>query len=173
VGVGSETVWVKGPRVGRILYRLWISAQVTLLVSAIVAFAVALVARDWRYVAIGAVVAVAHWIVSGSGAGCLWEMMNLTAFVAGTRGETTEFPLAAVRDVRIGLGWARNGLWLAILPYIPALNKLSEGLCVSFEAPDRATAGDVVYALYMRSKDDAIALARLLQAIQSTSGSEV
>jgi hypothetical protein len=169
VSVGSKMVSVTGPRVWPGLYRLWIAAQVVLLALVVAVLVVAVVARDWRYVGVGVAAALAHWVVSGCGAGCLWEMMNLAAFVAGTPGETTTFPPSAVSDVRIGPGWARNGLWLATLPYMLALNKISEGYCVSFEAPVCTMGGDVVYALHMRSEEEADALWRLLQGIESTS----
>ena len=63
----------------------------------------------------------------------------------------------------IRCGWARNGLWLAIPHIVPWLNKVSEGVCVSFEAPDGNTGRDVVFALMMQTPEDAETLTGLLQ----------
>ncbi len=71
--------------------------------------------------------------------------------------------LGAVKGVMIGRGWARNGLWLVILPYVPGINQWAEGLTVSFETPDGQTGRDAVYALQMQTKEDAQALAQLLR----------
>ena len=43
------------------------------------------------------------------------------------------------------------------------MNKWAEGFCVSFEAPNGDTGREVIYALHMQTKEDAQALARLLQ----------
>ena len=47
-----------------------------------------------------------------------------------------------------------------IFPYVPGINAMSIGLCVSFEAPDEAAGGDGVFALHMRTPADAQALAQ-------------
>jgi hypothetical protein len=86
----------------------------------------------------------AHAAVSGFGAGCLWELMNLIAVGEGTPGDTSTFPLSAVKRVKIGRGWARRGMWLLILPYVLGINSMSEGYCVSFETPDGVTGRQVV-----------------------------
>ena len=104
----------------------------------------------------------AHGAIAGFGAGCMWEMMDLISFGQGRNGDSAAFPLSAVRDVRIGSGWARNGLWLILLPYVTGIDNLAQGLCVSFEAPDNEAGGDVVYALHMRSPEEAQALAKEL-----------
>jgi hypothetical protein len=93
----------------------------------------------------------------------MWEMMNLNAFLEGKRGETESFPVDAVRDVRIGRGWARHGLSLVLLPYVRAVDSVAEGHTVSFEAPDSATGTDAVYALHMRTPEEASTLAALLR----------
>jgi hypothetical protein len=46
---------------------------------------------------------------------------------------------------------------------VPGLNKISEGICESFEAPDGDAGRDVVFALMMQTPQDAHGLARLLQ----------
>ena len=162
VSVDGRRVSVTGPRVGVLMYRLWIAIQVVLL-ALVVAALLAAVLWDWRYLVLGLALAVAHLAVGGFGAGCLWEGANLAAFAAGTMGQTTSFPVSAVKRVKIGHGWARNGLWLVILPYVAQINQLSEGRVVSFEAPDGDTGADAVYAFYMYTEEDAQTLVRLLE----------
>lgn len=45
---------------------------------------------------------------------------------------------------------------------------MAEGYCVSFETPDGDTGRDAVYAFHMRTKEDAQALARLLEGQEPT-----
>jgi len=72
------------------------------------------------------------------------------------------FPVTSVKRVKIGPRWARNGLWLVILPYVAGINRMSEGHAVSFEAPAGDAAGDAVYAFHMHREEEAAELARLL-----------
>jgi hypothetical protein len=95
------------------------------------------------------------------GAAGLWEMANMATIGSGH--PTHSFPLSSVKWVNIGPGWAREGLWLVILPYVAGINKLSEGHAVSFEAPAGDVAGDAVYAFHMHTEKEARELARLLQ----------
>ena len=118
---------------------------------------------DWRYLVLALALAVAHWGVGSFGAGCLWELANLTAFAEGKAGETTSFPVSTVKRVMIGRGWARNGLWLVIPPYIAGINQMAGEFVVSFEAPGGETGRDVVYALHMQTTEDAQALGRLFK----------
>ena len=163
VSVDGATVSVTGPRVGVLIYRLWIAIQVIVFWLIIPALLAAVVLWDWRYLFLALVLAVAHWAIGGAGAGCLWEIANLTAFMSGTTGVTISFPVSAVKDVKIGRGWARKGLWLVIPLYVAGVNKWAEGFCVSFEAPNGDTGREVIYAFHMQTKEDAQALARLLQ----------
>ena len=92
----------------------------------------------------------------------MWELANLISFGEGKRGDAATFPLSSVMDVRIGSGWARNGLWLVLLPYFSGIDRTAQGVCVNFEAPDGETGRDAVYALHMRAPEEAQALAKEL-----------
>jgi hypothetical protein len=162
VSVDSRTVWVTGPRVGVTIYRLWIALQAVLLVLTVPMLIAAVVLWDWRYLVTALVLVFFYWVISAVGAVALWEYQTFMAFDRGGY-QTTSFPLSAVKRVKIGRGWARNGLWLILLPFIVSLNKASEGRVVSFEAPDDDTGKDAVYAFYMRIEDDPQDLARLLE----------
>lgn len=164
VSIDAGIVTVTGPRVGGSIYRLWIAAQLLLFWLMVPAVLAAVVLWDGRYLLLALALLVLHWAVSTFGAVSFWELANVTAFMEGSMGVTIGFPLSSVQRVRIGRGWARNGLWLAIPPYVPAVNQMSEGICVSFEAPDGETGQDVVYALQMQTPEIAQSLARLLEA---------
>jgi hypothetical protein len=43
--------------------------------------------KDQRYVFLALALLGAHWAIGGAGAGCLWELANLIAFMAGVQGE--------------------------------------------------------------------------------------
>lgn len=159
VSVDDETVTITGPQVGVLLYRLWIAAQILLFWLSVPALLAAVILWDWKYLALALALLVAWWAVSTFGAVCFWELANVNAFMEGTGGKTTTFPVSAVKRVKIGRGWARNGLWLVIPPVVPMVNKVSEGVCVSFEAPDGDTGRDAVYALMMQTPEDAQTLA--------------
>ena len=163
VSVDGQTVSVTGPRVGVLSYRLWIATQLVLFWAIVPVLLVAVVLWDWRYLVVVLVLAVAHWAVSTFGAVSLWELENVKAFTAGTAGQTITFAVSAVKRVMVGRGWARNGLWLVIAPYVAGINKMAEGYAVSFEAPDGERNRDAVYALHMQTKEEAQALVRLLE----------
>jgi len=93
------------------------------------------------------------------GAG-LCELANKTAIGSGY--STRSFAISSPERMRIGPGWARNGLWLVVLSYRAGINKTSEGHAVSLEAPARDIPGDGVYAFRMHTADDARTLAEVL-----------
>ena len=163
IAAADDTATITGPRLSLTAYRLWIGVQAVLLILVFLALLAALIFWDWRGLLAAFLLLLVHLAASGFGAGCLWEFANLTAFIEGTRGETVAFPLGTVKRIKIGSGWARKGMWLLILPYVAGINSLAEGFCVSFEAPDGETGREVVYALHMHSREDAQALAALLE----------
>jgi hypothetical protein len=160
--VGNNTVTISGPRLSPSVYRLWIAVQAVLLTLVVLALLGTLIFWDWRGLMVALLLLLAHLAVSGFGAGCLWEMANLTAFIERMPGETVAFPLDTVKRIKVGSGWARRGMWLLILPYVTGINSLAEGFCVSFEAPDGQPNRQVVYALHMQSRDEARTFAGLL-----------
>jgi hypothetical protein len=156
-------VTVAGPRIGVLVYRLWIATQVILFWSIPPALLAAAILRDWRYAAIALALVVAHWAVGTFGAVCFWELANVIAFAEGSVGQIARFSVRTVKRVKIGRGWARNGLWLAIPLFVPGINQWAEGSVVSFEAPDGETGRDAVYAFQMQTGHEASALAELLE----------
>lgn len=164
VSISDGSVTIVGPRVGLAVYRLWILGQALLLALALAGLVLAPVLWQWTMLLVAAGALLAHLAVGGFGAASLWEIANLTAFGEGARGETVSFPLSAIRDVRIGAGWARRGMWLLLLPWLAGINAMAAGVAVSFVAPD-GTADGGVFALHLRSPEEAQSLAnRLLGA---------
>ena len=161
VSVEDKTVTVTGPRVPVIIYRLWIVIQVILLLSVLPVLITALVFWSWIYLVIALALLVVYWLFSSIGAVALWEYQTALAPERGF--QTASFPVSAVKRVKIGRGWARNWIWLVILPFVVPINKISEGIVVSFEAPDDETGKDAVYALATSSKEVAQTLAGLLE----------
>jgi len=164
VSLDDTAVTVIGPRLAVPIYRLWIAAQVVLFWMIVPALLAAVIFSNWRFTVLALGLGIAHWAVGSFGAGCLWELVNLTAFVEGTPGQIALFSAHTVKRVRIGPDWARNGLWLVIPPYVPLVNQAAKDYCVSFEAPDGETGEDAVYAFHMQTQEDAQVLARALQA---------
>lgn len=157
-----DTVSVTGPRVSKSLYCYWIGVQLFFLAAFIgfIILAIVLLNAGWLWLALLSLGL--HGIAGGVGAGCLWEMANLIAFGENRRGDTVSFARNSVRRVSIGSGWGRRGMKLLLLPYFALMAK-STSTNVSFEGPD-GTDAQGVYAIHMRTMEDAKNLARLLQA---------
>ncbi|MFC1946327.1 hypothetical protein ACFLXY_00230 [Chloroflexota bacterium] len=162
VSVENQTVSVTGPRVGVTIYRLWIALQAAFFALTVPALITAIVLWDWKFLVAAIAMLFLYWVISSVGAVALWEFQVISSFDRGGYWSTS-FPKSSVKRVKIGRGWARNGLWLILLPFIAGLNKASEGRVVSFEAPDGDTGKDAVYAFYLRIEDDPKVLARLLE----------
>jgi hypothetical protein len=162
VSIDDQTVSVTGPRVGVTVYRLWIVLQAIFIALTLPALITAIVLWDWKFLVVAAATLLLYWIISSVGAVALWEYQTLMSFERGGY-QSTSFPITSVKRVRVGRGWARNGLWLLLLPFVAGLNKASEGRAVSFEAPDGETGKDAVYVFYTRSNDDPNVLAGLLE----------
>ena len=76
ISVNGEMVTVTGPRTNVLVYRLWIATQAILLWAIVPALLAAAILRDWRYLVVALVLAVAHWAVGTFGAVCFWELAN-------------------------------------------------------------------------------------------------
>jgi hypothetical protein len=159
ITIDQGMVTITGPRIGLGPYRSWITVQAFLLGLVLLALLAAVLFRNWWFLALSGVLLICHGCAGGFGAGCLWELENLIELGAGIPGKSACFPLHTVKNTRVGKGWARRGMWLLILPYIVVVDKMADGYCVSFEAPDGEREGERVYALHMRSKEEARRLA--------------
>ena len=161
IAIDNKTVTVTGPRVGAGTYRLWIFLQLFLLLSVIPLLITALVLWSWLYLVIALAVFLIYYAISSIGAVALWEYQ--TSLFPERGFQTVTFPVGAVKRINTGRGWSRNWIWLVILPFVAPINKLSEGLVVSFEITDKESGKDLVFALLTSSRETARSLADLLQ----------
>lgn len=162
VSIGDKTVSVTGPRVGINVYRLWIALQAFFVALVVPLLILSIVLWDWRFLVAAIAALLIYWFISAVGAVALWEFQTFISFDRGGY-QSTSFPINSIKRVKIGRGWARNGLWLILLPFVAGLNKASEGRAVSFEAPDGETGKDAVYVFYTSINDDPNVLAKLLE----------
>jgi hypothetical protein len=165
IEVGEHEIRVCGPRLGGGVYCLWIGVQVIVFWVSIPVILAAFILGNGRLFLLALGIIFVHWVISSMGAGCLWELENLMAYFNRSKGKTATFSRGDVKRVKIGRGWARKGLWLAIPIYVPLVNRAAKESVVSFEAPDGEKGKLVVYALHMRAKEDASSLAALLAAV--------
>ncbi len=161
ISVKNGMVTVTGPRVPVTIYRLWIIIQSFLLASVLPMLIVAVVLWNWIYLVVALILFITYFTFSSVGAVALWEYQTSLAPERGFR--TASFLVSAIKRVKIGRGWARNWLWLVILPFVTQINKISEGLVVSFETPDDETGKDAVFALLTSNNEEARSLAKILE----------
>lgn len=161
--INNEIISITGPRIGPGIYKTWILIQVLLLFLIIPSIAFPIAFRQPIYLIIIPILLFLHYAISGTGAIILWEGANVSAFSNNKKGDNETFKIADIKDIRIGRGWERNGLWFVIPYVIPLINKISGGLCISFEAPDSVTGKSVVYAFILHSKKEVQVLINVLQ----------
>ena len=154
ISINEECVSITGPRIGVGIYKAWILIQAVLLFLIIPAIIFPIIFGVPIYLLIILALLFLHYTISAVGAIALWELANVLAFDKNKKGDRETFSIVDIKDIRIGKGWERNGLWFVIPYVIPMINMMSEGLCVSFEAPDSVTGKDVVYAFLLHSKEE-------------------
>jgi hypothetical protein len=157
--VYDDRVAVSGPRVPRRLYELWMWSQGLLLALVAPALVAAVVALDWRWLAAALALFVLNFGISLGGAG-LWPGLGEVLHDKG-HFKALEFPRALVREVDVGKGWAKGGLEIVLLPYRAGVDRMAEGLAVSFFAPDEY-GHEVRFAMDMYTPERARELADLL-----------
>jgi len=151
----SEEVTITGIRTGVSVYKSWIFMQEFILFLIIPAIILPLIFNKPIYLLLILGIIFLHYIISAVGAVALWELANVISFTDNQKGNKETFKIIDIKDVKIGKGWERRGLWFVIPYVIPLINKISEGLCISFEAPDSVTSKSVVYAFLLHTKDEA------------------
>jgi hypothetical protein len=160
IAVYHDRVAVAGPRVPRGLYEVWIWVQGLLLALVPPAMVAAIVLLDWRWL----VAAIAIWIVSfglSFGGAGLWPGLGEVLTDKGTF-KALELPRASVREIDVGKGWSKGGLEVVLLPYKAGVDKMAEGLAVSFFAPDEY-GREVRFAMDMYTPEYARELSELLR----------
>ena len=160
--ITPDQVTVVGPRISKPIYRIWIGIQLFFLAAIFGFILTAIILLDARWLWLAALALGFHGCAGGFGAGCLWEMASLISFGADKRGESITFPLSSVRGVSIGPAWGRRGMKYMLLPYFWLMSQTTAAN-VNFEGPD-GTDAQGVYAIHMKTMEEAKNLAKLLQA---------
>lgn len=161
VVVADGTVSIAGPRVPAVLYQVWIWLQALLLALVPAAVVATLFKLEWRWVWATLGLVFVWWLVSCAGAVAFPGIGELDWLAKG-RFKAVEFPLDAVRDVKLGKGWSDGGIDVVLLPIKGGIDAMSEGHAVSFSAPDDN--GLLVrYAVSLPATADAQELAGVLR----------
>jgi hypothetical protein len=163
ISIDEKAFSITGPRIGVGIYKTWILIQAVLLFLIIPAIIFPIIFGAPIYLLIILALLFLHYVISAVGAVALYELANFLAFDKNKKGDNETFKIADIRDIRIGKGWERNGLWFVIPYVIPMINMAVKGRCVSFEAPDSVTGKDVVYAFHMHSEKETQTLVDLLK----------
>jgi len=161
IAVYEDRVAVSGPRVPRPLYEAWMWVQGLLLALVAPALVAAVVALDWRWLVAAFVLLIVSFGISFGGAG-LWPGFGEILHEKG-HFNALEFPRSSVGEVDIGKGWAKGGLEVVLFPYRAGVDKMAEGLAVSFFAPDEI-GREVRFAMDLYTPEHARELAVLLTA---------
>ena len=158
--VFEDRVVVAGPRVPRHLYEGWVWMQGLLLALVIPLLVAAVVTLDWRWLVVTVIAFLLSYGISFGGAG-LWPGLGELFEEEGCF-MAVEFPRDSVREVNIGEGWAKGGFAMVLFPYKAGIDKMSEGLAVSFFAPDEH-GREVRFAFAMYTPERARELADMLR----------
>lgn len=161
VVVLEGTVSLAGPRVASGPYQSWIWAQALVLALVPVALVTAAVKLDWRWLAV-AVGVLAVQLAFSSLLAAAWPGIGELDWLSAGRFRAVEFPVAAVSDVKIGVGWADGGIDVVLLPVKAGIDAMSKDHAVSFFAPDE-DGREVRYAVHFPRSEDATALAEALR----------
>lgn len=155
VVLSGKGLTITGTRISPFIYKAWIILQSFILFLTIPAIIVPIVLGRPIYILLLLVVIFIHNSIGGIGATALWEYNKVDDFSNKRKGQEVLLPFKDIKDVRLGKGWERKGLWFVIPYVIPLINMTTKDLCVSFEAYDPTTGKDVVYALLFNDKKKA------------------
>ncbi len=162
VSVDRGTVSVTGPRLDRAVYYGFVGLLMLTWAAVPVALAAAILFRRWRWLWWIPVAFLANWLVALVGAAALWELPNVSSISAPGGLTRVSFPASSVRDVTVGPGWSRNGIGIAIWPFVLPVDGLAKGHAVTFEAPSGDSGRYVVYALHFYTPAEAARFRTLL-----------
>jgi hypothetical protein len=156
--IEDETISITGPRMGVSLFRVWLTIQGILFALIVATLLAGIIFLHPRYFALAVGLFVFH-IGGCMVATALWELLNLIGH------DTATIRIDEVKKFNRGEGWARGIIRLLIPFYVITMSKISPGYIVSFEAPDKKTKGNVVYALMLWNEEEALRLEMLLSKV--------
>jgi hypothetical protein len=164
VSVSDGTVYVTGPRLDRTSYYGFIGLLMLTWAAIPPLLAAAVLFRRWRLLWWLPAIFVINLVAGALGAATLWEIADMASIEAPGGLTRVSFPVSAVRDVKVGPGWSREGLALAIWPFVPAIDQVAKTHAVSFQAPGGESGRTVVYAMHFYTPADAERFVKLLSA---------
>jgi hypothetical protein len=162
--VTNAEVSVSGPRLAPALYAVFIGGQVWLSWLVWVALLAAAIYLNWRWLLVAAGLWVAGFVFAMACAGGLWAWPDVSAVVEPGTLDKVSFPLSAVRDVKVGPGWDRQGIGFVLGGVVNAVNDGAKDRTVSFLAPDPTTKRYVTYAVCCYTSQEAANLANSLRS---------
>lgn len=153
--IEDDIISVTGSRMTVNVYRVWLTIQGLLFISIVASLITGIIFLNPQYLILSAGLFALHvWGCMGGTA--VWELFNLLGH------ETATFHIKEVKNFKSGAGWARGIIKVLIPFYVLTMNKISPGPIISFEAPDKKTGKNVVYALMLWNEEDAQCLENLL-----------
>jgi hypothetical protein len=161
--VEDGTVGVSGPRLAPGVYAFFIGGTVLLMLLAGVALLAAALWLNWRYLLAGIGIVVAYYLFSLICAAGLYSLPDSQAMASPGTLEKVIFPVSAVREVKVGPGWDRQGIGFVIFPFVKGVDSLAGNHSVSFQAPDPVTKRYVTYAVCTYTEQEAADLAQKLR----------
>lgn len=160
--IADGTVEVTGPRVPVPLYWFFIGSQLVAYGLIPASLLAAVLFGRGRFVLIALGLVLVHWIFSSVGAGLYPQLGAMQAIQEPGGYSRVSYPLASVRDVRIGKGWSRRGLAAVILPFVGGIDMMAAGHGVSWEAPDPTSGRYAVYTFHAYDEAEAREVAEAL-----------
>lgn len=161
--VEDGSVSISGPRLSPGAYAFFIGGTVLFGMLAAVALLSAALYLDWRWLAASAGLAFGWFLFSMVCAAGLYSLPDSAAMTSPGTHDKVGFPLSAVRDVKVGPGWDRQGIGFVIRPVVGGVDSLAKNGTVSFLAPDPTTKRYVTYAVCAYTEQEAADLARKLR----------
>lgn len=161
--VENGTVSMSGARLSPGAYAFFIGGTVLLAMLAAVALLAAALYLDWRWLLAAAGMALGWFLFSMVCAAGLYSLPDSAAMTAPGTYDKVTFPVSAVRDVKVGPGWDRQGIGFVIFPVVKGVDSLAKNGTVSFLAPDPTTKRYVTYAVLTYTEQEAAELARTLR----------
>jgi hypothetical protein len=154
--IEDDVISVTGSRMTVTVYRVWLTVQGLLFISIVVSLIAGIIFLSPQYLILAAILFALHvWGCMGGTA--VWELFNLLGH------ETASFHINEIKNFNRGARWARGMIKFLIPFYVLTMNRISPGPIISFEASDKKTGKNVVYALMLWNKEDAQSLENLIK----------
>lgn len=163
VHVAGGELSISGARLSPGAYAFFIGGSVLLMLLSAVALLAAALWLDWRYLLVALGLFLGYYLFSLICAAGLYSLPDSGAMAEPGTLDKVTFPLASVRDVRVGPGWDRQGIGFVIFSFVKGVDSLAGAKTVSFLAPDPTMQRYVTYGMCAYTEQEAADLARKLR----------